>query len=59
MSAFLDELHALEQQNQVSLTDFKAGDGQPYTPVKSTVSAVSTTNPLITPEELRRDPSQV
>jgi Tfp pilus assembly protein PilO len=50
MSAFLDELHALEQQNQVSLTDFKAGDGQPYTPVKSDASTVSATNPLITPD---------
>ena len=50
MSAFLDELHALEQQNQVSLTDFTAGDGQPYTPVKSTTLTASTTNPLVTPE---------
>lgn len=50
MSAFLDELHALEQQNQVSLTDFKAGDGQPYTPVKSTTLTASTTNPLVTPD---------
>ncbi len=50
LSSFLDELHALEQQNKVSLTDFKAGDGQPYTPVKSIVSTVSTTNPLVTPE---------
>lgn len=50
LSSFLGELHALEQQNKVSLTDFKAGDGQPYTPVKSTVSTVSTTNPLVTPE---------
>jgi Tfp pilus assembly protein PilO len=59
MSAFLDELHALEQQNQVSLTDFKAGDGQPYTPVKSTVSAVSTTNPLITPQNFVAIPVSV
>ncbi|GAB3028559.1 hypothetical protein GCM10027052_00120 [Parafrigoribacterium mesophilum] len=50
MSAFLDELHALEQANAVTLTDFKANDGQPYTPVKDALTTVSTTNPLITAE---------
>jgi Tfp pilus assembly protein PilO len=59
MSAFLDELHALEQQNQVSLTDFKAGDGEPYTPVKSTVPTVSTTNPLITADNFVAIPVSV
>ena len=32
LSTFLGELHQLEQQNQVSLTSFSAGDGQPYVP---------------------------
>ena len=32
LSTFLGELHQLEQQNQVSLTSFAAGDGRPYTP---------------------------
>lgn len=50
LSSLLDELHALEQQNGVTLTDFKAGDGQPYAPVKSTLKEVNTTNPLITPQ---------
>ena len=59
MSAFLDELHALEQQNQVTLTDFKTGDGQPYTPVKGTVGTVSTTNPLITPDNFVAIPVSV
>ena len=42
LSTFLGELHALEQQSQVSLTNFTASDGQPYTPVKSTEKAVTT-----------------
>jgi Tfp pilus assembly protein PilO len=50
MSAFLDELHALELASNVTLTDFKANDGQPYTPVKDALTTVSTTNPLITAE---------
>ena len=32
LSTFLGELHQLEQQTQVSLTSFSAGDGQPYVP---------------------------
>lgn len=59
MSAFIDELHAIEQQNQVSMTDFKAGDGKPYTPVKSTTSTASITNPLITPENFVAIPVSV
>lgn len=51
LSTFLGELHALEQANGVSLTTFTSADGRPYTPVKSTTaSTVSTTNPLITPD---------
>lgn len=50
LSSLLGELHSLEQQNKVTLKNFKAGDGQAYTPVKSSAGTVSTTNPLVTPE---------
>jgi len=50
MSALLDELHSLEQQNNVTLTDFTAGDAQPYTPVESTSPRLVTTNSLVTAE---------
>ena len=48
LSTFLGELHRLEQSNGVSLTDFGANDAQPYAPIADPVTAISTTNPLVT-----------
>lgn len=50
LSTFLGELHRLEQSNQITLTNFTASDAKPYTPVEKPATTVSTTNPLVTPD---------
>jgi Tfp pilus assembly protein PilO len=50
LSTFLGELHQMEQSNGVVLTSFVASDAKPYAPVVKPVTDVSTTNPLVKPE---------
>lgn len=50
LSTFLGELHQKEQSNGVVLTSFVASDAKPYAPVVKPATDVSTTNPLVTPE---------
>ncbi len=50
LSTFLGELHKLEQTNGVTLISVETKDALPYTPVDKPFTTVSTTNPLVTPE---------